>query len=55
MHVTWGISKPACLLKASYHFLSVCFVILSTLVQCAFCTTALSQLVTAETGYDVHS
>ncbi len=55
MHVTWGISKPACLPKASHHLLNVCFVILLTLVPCAFCTTAQPQLATAETGCHVHS
>ncbi len=52
--MTWGISKPACLPKASHHLLNICSVILFILVPCAFCTTAQPQLATAETGYHLH-
>ena len=44
MHVTWGISKPACLPKASHHLLKVWRIILLTLVPCTFCTKAQPQL-----------
>jgi hypothetical protein len=54
MHVTWGISKPACLPKASHHLLNICSVILFILVPCAFCTMAQPQLTTDETGCHLH-